>query len=185
MDMGFQLLDKDIKQTYNTLHNEINSSNEKLDLQFKYTQNTINQTHDIMNENFHEVKNKLKDTKLEMKQNFYFLTNQIVETKDKIYNEINKANDRIKSDEAKLSSIEKISDDHEKTLSLLTRSNNEQKELIIAQGILISEEQNKTIECIKNIKQLYVETNELKQIAKEQQNNIQNLNLISNEKTQH
>ena len=35
---------------------------------------------------------------------------------------------------------------------------------------------NKTIECIKNIKQLYVETNELKQIAKEQQNNIQNLN---------
>ena len=44
---------------------------------------------------------------------------------------------------------------------------------------------NKTIECIKNIKQLYIETNELKQIAKEQQNNIQNLNLISNENTQH
>ena len=94
---------------------------------------------------------------------------------------MNKVNDRISSYESKLSSIENISKDHEKTLSLLTRSNQEQKELIIAQGIIISEEQKKTMECMNNIKELFIESNELKQLAKDQMKDIEKLNIETNE----
>jgi hypothetical protein len=77
MEKGFQILDNNIKQNYNILHNEVLQTNNRIDKGFNYIQNQISDINNNINIRFNDVKEDIKDVRKEIQQNSYLFNNQI------------------------------------------------------------------------------------------------------------
>ena len=162
MEKGFNILDNNIKNNYNILHREVLQTKDNMKKGFNFFQDEIIDTNKNMNAGFNNIKDDIKDVRKKIQSNNYYWGNQISNLNNMYFEQFGKIDDELKNQKVKLVENENKLKKYEKTLVLFSISNAKQKERIKEHEIILNKHQENLMNCIKNVKGLYQQANELR-----------------------